>query len=116
MNIKRFSKNDWYQYGGAERFKDGSEPFIFSTERNGVCIDLIGDARGVELNIYGNRDQDDYEDEEMIWTEDIKTTPKKMRAILKNIIKAYNLDGDWYAPDISYNLDHGYKLLKIQEK
>ena len=110
--IRHFDEMDWKQYNESERFQDGTEPFIFTTERNTVSIDLIGDARGIEIDIYGEEVYEEEEEDGFTWHEDIRTTPDKIQDVMKKVIRDFNLDGDWYAPDISYRLDHWYKAQK----
>lgn len=100
--LRRFTKIDWYAFAGAEKFKDGSEPFIFESERNGVELALIGDANMIYLVMTCP----DSGEEDMVWEEEIKANPIRIEGIMRHIIKDLNLDGDWYAPDISYILDH----------
>lgn len=106
--INRFDKLDWNEFNGAEKFKNGSEPFIFRSEKDvdGIIIGvtLVGDVNGIEICVYGGE-----EDEENIWTEEFKNaTPNRIEGVMRHIIKALNLDGDWYAPDVTYALDHAF--------
>lgn len=104
--IRRFTENDWHQTPEAKKFKDGSMPFIFESERNGVYFTLIGDVNGIEIELHGGEGE---EYEQDIWTEDIENaTCTKIKSIMKHIIKTLELDGDWYAPDVSYALDHAF--------
>lgn len=100
--LRRFSRKDWYAFAGAEKFKDGSEPFIFYSERNGIELSLIGDAKMIYLVMACP----DSGEEDMIWEEEIKANPIRIEGIMRHIIASLNLEGDWYAPDISYTLDH----------
>lgn len=47
--INDFSKRDWDLYGGAIRFKDGSEPLIvtLTDEAEDTEVDLIADNTGI---------------------------------------------------------------------
>ena len=54
-HVKRFEREDWYGWAGAEQFPDGSEPVIF----NGVVdyrgkvepVTVVGDRNGVEVHV-----------------------------------------------------------------
>lgn len=106
MSIRRFTKSDWHQWAGAEEFKNGSDPFIFESERNGVELTVIGDVRGIEVEMHSGEGADE---EQNIWVETIENaTQSKIKDIMERIIKKLNLDGDWYAPDVSYALDHAF--------
>jgi hypothetical protein len=43
MELREFTKNDWYGYAGAERFSDGSQPLI---GRYGI-VEIVVDANGI---------------------------------------------------------------------
>ena len=104
--IRRFTKGDWHQWAEAEEFKNGSDPFIFESERNGVELTIIGDVRGIEIEMHGGEGADEEQD---IWVETIENaTQSKIKDIMERIIKRLNLDGDWYAPDVSYAFDHAF--------
>lgn len=45
MKVARFNKQDWYTFGGAEQFADGSDPFIAQDEN----FVIIGDVNGVGI-------------------------------------------------------------------
>lgn len=110
MTIKRFTQADWYAYAGAANFKNGEEPFIYkSTNSQGVELVLIGDAQGIELSII----EDDDMLNEFIWSESLEVHPIKMEGILRHIIEKLKLKEDWYAPDLTYILDHTKKLSEI---
>lgn len=109
IRIRRFDNSDFNAFAGAENFKDGSKPFIFETESTygGVVIYLIGDANMVYLLMTCP----DNDEEDMIWEEEIKTSSIRIEGIMRHIISELGLDtDDWYAPDISYILDHSNLL------
>jgi hypothetical protein len=58
MNLKEFTKIDWYGFAGAENFPEGSAPLI--GEENNYFV--VADANGIELHL-----NPDNEDEESIW-------------------------------------------------
>lgn len=45
MEIRRFNKNDWYTFAGAEKFEDGTDPFIAESD----SFTIIGDPNGIEI-------------------------------------------------------------------
>lgn len=52
-----FTKNDWYGWAGAERFPDGSDPYIYEDPDTGntviVSYDSYSDDIVVEVDIWG---------------------------------------------------------------
>lgn len=105
--IRRFNEWDWMGFADCEKFENGTDPWIFTAERNGVELTLIGDVNGVELSFCSG----DIEEDGLFWYENFETklSPTRALGILRRMIKTLNLDGDWYAPDISYALDHAFK-------
>lgn len=50
MELKKFDKFDWYAMAGAERFDDGSEPFIgHGTNDSGQSFTVVIDNHGVQV-------------------------------------------------------------------
>lgn len=45
MKAKRFNKQDWFVFSGAEEFEDGSDPFIAQNEN----FAIIGDHEGITV-------------------------------------------------------------------
>ena len=43
--VRRFSQDDWDGFAGAERFKDGSNPFIVENDN----FYAVGDVTGISL-------------------------------------------------------------------
>ena len=67
IKIKRFSREDWYAYAGAEKFHtDGSDPFIYTQAFNDGKIECtaIADAYGIQIFMCTASDDSD---EELCW-------------------------------------------------
>lgn len=101
-DYRRFDKSDWYGFAGAERFSNGSEPFIYSKLMNDGLVELtiIADRTGIEIFMYG--DGDDNPD---VWDKEIPNLSSlraegEMKKLIEYVKKFE------YAPDLSYELDH----------
>lgn len=96
--IRRFTKTDWYGWAGCERFKDGSEPFIYEHNLNNgeTGVIILADATGVAIYIG--------EDEDLCWIVNKPLNPVRAEGYmlaLAEVIKDYS-----YAPSLVYDLDH----------
>lgn len=51
--IRRFTELDWYAFVGAEKFADGSEPFIYEATFTDDLTNLtvVADRNGISINI-----------------------------------------------------------------
>ena len=53
VEYRRFTKTDWYGYAGAEKFADGSQPFMASVDfEDGAGAIIISDANGIGIDLY----------------------------------------------------------------
>ena len=98
--IRRFTKEDWYGWAGAENFKSGSEPFIYELELNDGAVELtaIADKNGLQVSLF-------CEDEEALgWYKEMILTAIKAEGELRALVKA--IEEYTYAPDLSYAIDH----------
>lgn len=104
--IRRFTKADWNAFSGSEKFNDGSNPFIAVFENDYTGVVIVGDINGVEVNLYSNiKDDCGGMNWQKCWNEG-NNTPEEIKSFMEKLISDLGLDGDWYAPDISYALDH----------
>lgn len=99
-NYRRFERLDWECYAGAEKFSNGSEPFIYEREiNNGACeLVIIADKNGIQISLLC----EDFEDN--TWLKELPMTSIKAEGEIKHLIS--DLEELTYAPDISYALDH----------
>lgn len=99
--IRRFTKNDWYGWAGAEFFSDKSEPFIYEKTMNDGAVELtvIADPWGLSINLSADGDPDI-----MTWGKVLDLTPIRAEGELRALVKV--LDNYTYAPDLSYAIDH----------
>ena len=104
MELKEFTKTDWYGYAGVERFADGSEPMIAGvdvTDNSGVTV--IADRTGVEVNI--NYDAGDEGDKYFAYSIELgnmskslviefaKSVVDRINELLDNCNNCYELKG-----------------------
>lgn len=53
IEYRRFTKTDWYGYAGAEKFEDGSQPFMASVDfEDGAGAIIVSDANGIGIDLY----------------------------------------------------------------
>jgi len=53
VKARRFTKEDWEGYAGAEKFPDGSEPFFTQrVNKSGSTVDMIATSEGVDAYIF----------------------------------------------------------------
>jgi len=58
-NARRFTKNDWYAWGGAEEFDDGSDPYIAELVLDdGTVLDILSTVNGIEIDVIDEYDMD----------------------------------------------------------
>ena len=102
-DYRRFTKEDWYGWGGATQFKNGQEPFIYEQKLNNGDVDMtvIVDAAGVSISMLCEYDD---EPEAMTWSYEQELTSIKAEGIMRALVK--KLKEYDYAPDLSYELDH----------
>ena len=103
--IRVFTKEDWYAWGGATAFKN-NDPLIYEQELNGGAVQLtmIGDATGI--SIYMSEDgNDDPSLMEWSWSKELNNHIK-IEGEMRAMIKEFELEDKPYAPDVSYQLDH----------
>lgn len=99
--IRKFDKQDWECYAGAERFSENSEPLILDLELEGNAeATVIADKNGLGFYIGVG-----FEGE--MWEKDLTLTALRaegeMRAILKAVKEITN------AADLAYELEHPTK-------
>ena len=107
--IRRFKKEDWYAFAGAEKFSNGSEPFIYEVELNdgAVGVTIIADANGIEIYMSGDPDNDDCEYYAWLWEK--KLLAMKAEGEMRAMIREFDLEENPYAADVSYAIDHNHK-------
>lgn len=97
--IRKFKKPDWEAYAGAEKFFNGTEPFIYEQEfSDAKGVTVLADRNGIQILLF----DDSYEDN--IWMKDKELT--ELRAlgemrVLVSVIKSYN-----DLADLAYALDN----------
>lgn len=102
---KRFIKEDWYGYAGAEKFTDGTDPFIYHNDMNDgqVLVTIIADTNGIEIYFTSNVDCDD---NMYAWAKRFGQPVSslvgegELRAFIKEV------ETFTYAPDLTYCLNH----------
>lgn len=97
--IRRFTKEDWYAYAGAEKFGENSDPWIYE-QKIGECeLTAIADKNSIQVMFYSEA-----EDDECAY---IKQMPLNAIRAQGELIKlADELAKYDYAPDLTYALDH----------
>ena len=101
-SIRRFKKTDWYGFAGAQKFKNGTEPFIsvFTIDpKEDIEVTAIADAQGLEIYVY-----DDRSGEGLIYSKDLDLNSIQAEGELKHLVTA--LDGYNNAPDLVYAIGH----------
>lgn len=101
-DYRRFTKVDWYAWGGATKFNEKQDPFIYERELNGglVGLTIIADKTGISIFISDN-ENDDYD---IYYYKDVEYTSIRAEGELKHLIKY--IENITYAPDLTYELDH----------
>lgn len=99
-NYRRFEKLDWDAYAGAEKFSNGSEPFIYEQELNEgrTGVSIIADKNGIQISVFN----EDFE--ENTWLKSIELTACRAEGEMRQLVKVIRNFTD--APDIAYELDH----------
>ena len=98
MEIRRFEKEDWYPYAGAEEFRKDEPPFILELELQynaEACI--IADKNGIQVTIGSGA-------VEVAWMKQVELDPLRAEGELRAIAKA--VENITYAPDLAYEFDH----------
>lgn len=101
-DYRRFTKTDWYTWGGATKFNERQDPFIYERELNEglVGLTIIADKTGISVYISdGENDEED-----IYYYRDIDYTSIRAEGELKHLIEY--LEKYTYAPDLTYELDH----------
>lgn len=103
--INRFTRTDWYAWAGAEKFKNGTDPLIYTQSLNDGKVELtmIGDRYGVDIYLTADEFNTD-ESEQYYWTIDEPMQSVRAEGIMRAVsekLKKYT-----YAPDLTYALDH----------
>ena len=108
--IRRFTKEDWYGYGGAEKFSNDTEPFIYERVLNDGAVEMviIVDATGIEVNM-----TEVGSDRTLTWIYIKKLTAIQAEGELRHLVK--HLEEFTDAPDISYELDHSKEFAFMGE-
>lgn len=95
---RRFKKEDWYVLGGAEKFSNGTDPFIYERKLDGdIELTIVVDCKGLDIFFYDIGESTNY------------YKFKEMSSVIaegeiKHLI-AY-LEKYTCASDITYVLDH----------
>lgn len=100
--IRRFEKTDWYGFAGAQKFENGTEPFISTftiDKKEDIEVTTIADAQGIEIYVY-----DDRADEGLIYSKDLDLNSIQAEGELRHLVAI--IDGYTNAPDLVYALDH----------
>jgi hypothetical protein len=61
FGMRRFTKEDYYGYGGAEKFDDGTEPLIGTMKVNGEIADVVG-SKGIIGVMVAEKDEEGEDD------------------------------------------------------
>ena len=104
--IRRFNKNDWDGFAGAEKFADGTAPFIYEQEMNeGLVAELtiVVDRNDIEITIASYDGQDK-------WVKRVENPMSSLRAEGEIYHWAEFCKGFTYAPALSYALDHSREI------
>lgn len=101
-DYRRFTKNDWDAFGGAEAFSATQEPFMYERAMNDghVEISVIVDRNGFEINFFGDADSEEI----LVYTKERKMNSMIAEGELRQLIKV--IEEYDYAPDLTYELDH----------
>lgn len=101
--IRRFTKEDWYGWAGAEKFENGSEPFIYERDMNDgfVEVTIIADKNGICVNISSN-DGDDLTTD--TWEKELSLSALRAAGELSHLVEYVEKFNS--APDFAYALDH----------
>lgn len=98
--IRRFTEVDWYGFAGAEKFANGSEPFIYEANfsDNSANLTVVADRNGISIMI-------NTKDDDIIYFKDshFKSSLQaegEIRALAR-VIKSYT-----EASDLCYDLDN----------
>ncbi len=102
--IRRFTKEDWFGWAGAEKFKSGSEPWIYerTIEENRVELTIIADRNGAQIILTPND-----EEEFAAWGYEQELTAIQAHGLiiaLKNATEGYD-----QGMVLAYDLDHWRK-------
>lgn len=54
FNVREFTEIDWYMIGGAERFDDGHEPWVFDDFKYAEGTIIIADQNGLQIIVDEN--------------------------------------------------------------
>lgn len=98
---RRFKKEDWFAWAGAERFGEKKDPFIYERTLNEgeVELTIIADKWGI--GVYFSTGDDDC----LIYQKSIEGLNSiRAEGELSHLIDY--LEKYDYAPDITYELDH----------
>ena len=59
IDYRRFTNTDWYGYAGAEKFDNGSQPFIAEVYLTGGEAYIVADANGIGVDFYSGEEEVD---------------------------------------------------------
>lgn len=99
--IRRFTKEDWYGFAGAEKFRGGSDPFMYERDMNNGLIELVitADRNGIMVMLTDGEESDTW------YKELVDISALRAEGELRQIVA--RVEKFEYAPDLSYALDHG---------
>lgn len=101
-DYRRFTKNDWDAFGGAESFSATQEPFMYETvmSKGQVEISVIADRNGIEINFFGDADSEEI----VVYTKEHQMSSMIAEGELRQLISV--IEQYDYAPDLTYELNH----------
>ena len=98
--VRRFTKEDWYAYAGAEKFGENSDPWIYKQKLGECELTAIADKNSIQIFIYSSEETDD----ECAYIKELRLNA--IRAQGELIKLAEEIAKYDYAPDLTYALDH----------
>lgn len=107
QKIRRFTKTDWYGYAGAERFNDGSAPFIYETtlDDGETEVIIVADKNGVMIEI-ANEDYVAADLSACVWQKNVSLSPFLAVGEMRNAVRF--VDSFTNAADMGFQLHNGY--------
>lgn len=107
QKIRRFTKTDWYGYAGAERFNDGSAPFIYETtlDDGQAEVVIIADKKGVEIDLVSEEDTS-LGASTCGWSKMIPLSPLLAMGEMRNAVRF--VESFTNAADMGFHLYNGY--------
>lgn len=101
-DIRRFERNDWYGFAGAQKFNEELDPYISTftiDKKRDIEITAIADAQGLEIYLYNDRTG-----EGLIYTKELELTDMQAESELTHLVAF--IESYTEAPKLIYALDH----------